>query len=82
MSDTLSWHLISHERTELAKMEPVGCVIAVLHEDGYLPTDEHKSSKTKVRVKWLHLPNSASAIERNSSILSVLFPIQTHPVRI
>lgn len=51
MSDTLSWHLISHERTELAKMEPVGCAIAVLHEDGYLPTDEHKSSKTKVRVK-------------------------------
>lgn len=56
-----------------------GCAIAVVREDGYLPSDEHKSSKTNVRVKQLHLPNSASALQTNFSILSVHLPVQTHP---
>lgn len=63
----------------LGMVTPEGFAIAVLCEDGYLPSDEHKSSKTNVRVKQLHLPNSASALQRNFSILGVRLPIQTHP---
>lgn len=60
-------------------LEPEGCATAVLYEDGWMPSGEHNSNKTNVRVKWLHLPHSASALERNFSILGVNLVIQTHP---